>query len=416
MRRVAGVGFLTLAALASLAPQPASWAQAPGTSGPLVIPAVLKHLDKGGVVVTHGGEALYAHRADEAFVPASTLKIATGLAAIHYLGSDYRFRTEVYLSPANDLVVRGLGDPFLVSEEWRQLVQGLRASGRLPGSIGNLYLDASAFAADLQIPGIASSLDPYNASNGALAANFNTANVRIDRGRVVSAESQTPLTAVARRLAGGLGAGTHRINLSREAGAPLRHAGELAAALLAEAGHPVTGRIVERAAGAEDRLIYTHRNSRELSEVVAAMMLYSNNFIANQLLLAIGLEQGGTPATLAGSVAHLEGFLIDEIGLEPGTFEVVEGSGISRRNRFTPRSLAKVVEAFHPHRHLLSQHRGVQLKTGTLTGVYSLAGFLPSRHPIAFAILLEQKRNTRDAVLDVLKRETPRAFEPRIAP
>ncbi|MEM7352925.1 MAG: D-alanyl-D-alanine carboxypeptidase, partial [Acidobacteriota bacterium] len=81
-------------------------------------------------------------------------------------------------------------------------------------------------------------------------------------------------------------------------------------------------------------------------------------------------------------------------------------------NRITPRALARVVRAFYPYRHLLTARNGVQLKTGTLTGVYSLAGFLPSEHPMPFVILLNQPKNRRDEVLRVLVGEVERAFEP----
>jgi len=387
-----------------------------GSSGPLSIPGVLKHLSNGGVVVSHRGEVLYSHRGDESFVVASTLKMATALAAIHHLGLDYRYKTEFYISSAGDLIIRGFGDPFLVSEEWELIVRRLIDGGELPRPIRNVILDPSAFSPDLTIPGLASTSDPYNASNGALAANFNTLHLRVEAGgRVVSAEAQTPLTPVARRLAKGLTPGKHRINISRESGVPLRYVGELASAFLAQDGFPVTGQITNRPVEDGDRLIYSHANSRSLEEVIAGMMLYSNNFIANQLLLAIGLETVSEPTTLAGSVRSLRRFLIDEVGLDPQAFEVVEGSGISRRNRFTPRALVQVVEAFYPYRRLLSQHDDVLLKTGTLTGVYALAGYLPSQYPLSFVILLNQKRNARDAVLRILKQEVTKSFEPRVA-
>ncbi|MEM7357074.1 MAG: D-alanyl-D-alanine carboxypeptidase, partial [Acidobacteriota bacterium] len=343
------------------------------------IPGVHRYLDNGGIVVTHGGEVLYGHRSGEAFVPASTLKIATALAAIEILSLDYRFKTEFYLSPTGDLTLRGYGDPYLVSEEWPLITRALADTGALPRSIRNLYLDTSAFEAEVEIPGIAKSLDPYNASNGPLAVNFNTIHVRVEAGgRVRSAESQTPLTPTARRLGAKLRRGKHRINISRDRDVPVRYAGELAAAFLAQRGHPVTGDISTRPVTAEDRLIYTHTNSRSLEDVIAAMMEYSNNFIANQLFLVLGLEARGEPATRAKGAEVLEQFLVDEVGLDPGELEVVEGSGISRQNRITPRALARVVRAFYPYRHLLTARNGVQLKTGTLTGVYSLAGFLPS--------------------------------------
>ena len=383
---------------------------------PGAIPEVLRYLDNGGVAVTHAGKALYGHRAGERFAPASTLKVVTALAAIHHLGLSYRFKTEVYQSPEGDLTLRGYGDPFLVSEEWQLLVDGLIASEALRQPIRHLYLDTSAFDPEIEIPGLSGTLNPYDAVGGALAANFNTIHVMVGAdGTVRSGEEQTPLTQVARGLAKKRAPGKHRFNISHQAEVPVRYAGELAAAFLARAGYAVNGQIAHRVVSARQVPIYTHLNSRTLGEVVAAMMQYSNNLVANQILLTLGLEKGGEPATLARGVGYLERYLSDELGIDAAEFTLVEGSGISRQNRITPAALARVLSAFYPHRNLLTPQNGVPLKTGTLTGVYALAGFLPSDHPLVFVILLNQPRNTRNEVLGVLRRETERRFESQIA-
>ncbi len=358
------------------------------------------YLENGGMVVNHEGRILYDRNGQQLFIPASTLKIATALAAIHYLGLDYRFRTEFYLSALHDLTIRGYGDPFLISEEWDLIVQELVSTAQIPIHLRNIYIDTSAYSDEIHIPGIESGLDPYNARNGALAVNFNTINVTVEPGGGLrSAESQTPLTPLAYELAGKLAPGTHRINISRDLEMPSRYAGELAHAFLTEKGFEIAGRIVVRERTEAEKLIHTHYNSRKLSEVIEAMMLYSNNFIANQLLLSIGLAKDGEPATLEKGVRALNRFLIDELSLDPADFTVVEGSGLSRQNRFTPRALAEVVRAFHPYRHLLAKQDGISLKTGTLTGVYALAGYLPSERPLCFVIILNQPQNTREGIL-----------------
>jgi serine-type D-Ala-D-Ala carboxypeptidase/endopeptidase (penicillin-binding protein 4) len=54
---------------------------------------------------------------------------------------------------------------------------------------------------------------------------------------------------------------------------------------------------------------------------------------------------------------------------------IVEGSGISRDNRFTARGLAKVLALFAPNAELLHGHDGGLNKTGTMGGVRTLTGF-----------------------------------------
>ncbi len=373
------------------------------------------YVRNGGVVVTSGEQVLFDYHGDESFTPASTLKVPTALAALHYLGEDFHFRTELYLSGDHDLTIRGYGDPFLVSEEWAIIARELVDSGQLPAKLRNLCLDASSYG-DVEIPGIATSLDPYNARNGALVANFNTVYVAVERGgRVRSAESQTPLTPLARELGRGLAPGKHRINISRRPERPLRYVGEIAREFLAARGVEVTGRVAPCERGPGDRLILTHYNTRPLTEIIAGMMEYSNNFVANQLLLTLGLVEDGEPATLEQGVALLGRFLEEHVGLDRAEFALAEGSGISRGNRFTPLALAEVVRRFEPHRELLSERNGVALKTGTLTGVYALAGYLPSEQPLVFVILLNQPRNHRDQVLAALRQHTA-SFERMLAP
>ena len=177
---------------------------------------ILRYLDSGGVAVADDDSVLYSHRGGVPRVPASTLKIATALAAFHTLGADYRYKTELYSSPAGDLTIRGYGDPFLVSEEWALIVQELADSGALPDVIRNIHLDTSAFSPEITIPGIEPSTHPYDARNGALVANFNTIFVDVDSGgRVRSAEPQTPLTPLARASGARLRPGQHRINISQ---------------------------------------------------------------------------------------------------------------------------------------------------------------------------------------------------------
>ena len=72
------------------------------------------------------------------------------------------------------------------------------------------------------------------------------------------------------------------------------------------------------------------------------------------------------------------------------SIHIVEGSGISRNNRFTARGLAKVLELFSPHASLLRSGDGALFKTGTFSGVRTLAGYADtSKHGrVRFVIAL----------------------------
>ncbi len=369
-------------------------------------PQLKPYLQHGCVIVADDQGVLYSRGNLEPLVPASTLKLATALAALHYLGEDWRPKTEFYLSPDNDLTVRGYGDPFLVSEEWETIAANLSRVSGLPRTLRQLRLDPSAFSPEIRIPGRKPLNNPSYARNGALVANFNTVHVTVKPdGTLVSAEPQTPLTPVCRRRSSGLPPGNHRVNLSGDPGAALAYAGEMLQAFLEPRGFVFREGIGRGQVTGDDRLVYTHRNSRSLREILGAMMLYSNNFTANQLLLVMGMEQKGEPASLDKGLTLLRAYLAGQLAIPPFMFHVVEGSGISRENRIHPKALITLTRAFFPYRSLLTLQDGVQVKTGTLRGVYSMAGILDIERPLFFAIMLNQKKNHRKRILSVLLRE-----------
>ena len=76
-----------------------------------------------------------------------------------------------------------------------------------------------------------------------------------------------------------------------------------------------------------DHLFYTHSNILTLKEVIAGMLRFSNNFTSNQLLLTVGLQRYGPPATLEKGTHALTEYLRQEVKLPKEQFKLVEGSG-----------------------------------------------------------------------------------------
>ena len=136
--------------------------------------------------------------------------------------------------------------------------------------------------------------------------------------------------------------------------------------------------------------VYVHRQSRSLAEILTGLLLGSNNYIANQVFLEIGGHRLGGPVSLEKSLQVANEMLAkhdlaDSIHLE-------EGSGISRDNRFTARGLAQLLHLFKPHATtLLRGGDGALYKTGTFSGVRTLAGYADtSRHArVRFVISLK---------------------------
>ena len=365
----------------------------------------LKSLISNGSVLVAGEKRIlyrYPPKINPLLVPASVVKYATALVALHYLGSEFSFSTEFYMDQNHSLLIKGSGDPYLVSEEWQRIVEQLSLLPNVPKKLNGLFFDNTIFSEKIRIPGIARSNNPFDARNGVLVVNFNTVFLKVDsNGFVTSAEEQTPLTPLADHLGKKLAPGTHRISIPPELS--FNYAGELVQSFFRREGFSFSSKKVAlRSVSSLDLLVYTHRNILTLKEVIAGMLRYSSNFTANQLLLTVGTQRYGVPGTLEKGTLALKEYLKKELSISKEQSVLVEGSGISRKNRLTPEAIWHLLKAFAPYKNLLNGENGIFFKTGTLNGIYSMAGYLPSRDPLYFVIVLNQLKNKRDKILKIL--------------
>ena len=312
------------------------------------------------------GVNFISKNADKLLVPASTFKLLTALAGIHYLGLEYKFKTEFYFDQNHNLIVKGYGDPFLISELLAKL------SYQLPiKNYHDLILDQSYFV-PLKIPGVNASLDPYNAPNGALCVNFNTVSFKQVKGKFVSAEPQTPLlpVVISRITASGLTRG--RIFLPALKNENTLYAGHLLKYFLQQASINSNGKIRIGKVPHQCKLLLKYKSKFTLSQIITRLLEYSNNFIANQLLISIGAEVYGPPGTLAKGRAVLKRLTV-LLGIKKIT--IIEGSGISHKNKISAQGLLQVLESFEPYYQWLHQEDRLYYKTGTLAGVQTRAGY-----------------------------------------
>nr|MBF0220675.1 D-alanyl-D-alanine carboxypeptidase [Desulfobulbaceae bacterium] len=360
--------------------------------------AVATLIDNGGFIFTTTGNKLVEHNRYTLFTPASILKIATASAAVAVLGPQYRFRTAFYQDQNNDLFIKGYGDPFLTSEEiaaiWNTLTKlGIRPFKRL--YIDNSYFNLESSTTD----GAKGSKNPYDALNASLSVNFNALPIKVTNDGVVSLEPQTPFIPLMSEYAVGLSQGKHRIAISKNKQDIAAYVGQLFVHL-APFNSPEPIRIEEKTVPPGFTAIYEHQSTKSLAEIISSLLLYSNNFIANQLFLSCGAVQYGPPATWKKGRDTLELFLSENIGIVKDQFVIEEGSGLSRKNKLTPEAMLRILENFKPYSNLLPRENSLSIKSGTLKGVYSYAGYVNNDSaPAPFVIMLNQKRNTRDAII-----------------
>jgi D-alanyl-D-alanine carboxypeptidase/D-alanyl-D-alanine-endopeptidase (penicillin-binding protein 4) len=365
-------------------------------------------LINGGYIVDDGS-GNHRYREHELFVPASTIKILTCLVALEQLGADHRFATHFFLDRGDVLYIKGYGDPLLTSEVVLSIAKTLAAMG--VRRLTSIRLDDSAFALGEETASEENSSYSYDAPNGALAVNFNAVMLTVGKkGKVSTVEGQTPFLPMMRQMAIGLSPGSYRQNVaslaaSSEKPAQLRYVAELFTAQLRAAGIDVTGPWQKQHSPAGLRPILVHQSPMTLAEMVHDCLKYSNNFIANQLFLAVGADRFGHPATWEKGRKALSSYAATTLHLGEQQLVIREGSGLSRHNLISAAAFIPILEKFKPYAGLLSEKDNIPLKSGTLTGVYCFAGyFIRGETLVPFAILLNQTENTRKSLLQELQK------------
>jgi len=355
------------------------------------------------VLVTNDtGDRIFSHNIHQKLIPASTLKVLTGLAALHYLGPDYRFPTTFFQTETNDLLIKGYGDPMLISEAVGRIARAL--SPRID-RVQDIILDDSYFKSPIEIPGVsANTLQPYNAPNGALCVNFNTVNFQTHNGQIKSAEPQTPMLPAALRRIKKKELGSGRILLSDHSGEALLYAGQLFRYFLTQEGIAIQGGIREGALDPQRaELIYRHTSEYPLTAIIKNLFKYSNNYMANQVLLAAGAEIFGPPATREKGVSLLKKYCKEHLGIMD--IQLAEGSGISRGNRVSAAMFDKILAAFAGYFDLMPNTDGIYHKTGTLDGIQTRVGYIKAKEGFyRFVILLNTKGKRTEPIIREIKK------------
>jgi len=359
------------------------------------------------------GHIIFENNSDNRFIPASILKVFTALTALEYLGPEFHFKTDFFLDQQLNLKIKGQGDPLLTSREIHTIAEniGKILKKKDISQLHELMVDISDFEKNITIPGTSRTLNPYDASVGALSANFNTVSFKTRRHekwnaqhpksntqhpssiiqkptKWISAEAETPLVPFVWKMVAAAGMTEGRIPLPR--GTEGIYAGHLFKWFLQREGIKTGQAVTSEKVNGRDRMIFTWYSPYDLTQVVAKLLYYSNNFMANQLFLTLALREAGAPATLEKGIkvamAHAASLGIKDLFIE-------EGSGLSRQNRISPRSMLKILQAFKPHHALMKYENNEYYKTGTLQGVRTRCGYFKDTHGdlYPFVIMINQE-------------------------
>lgn len=417
-------------------------------------------------------EPLIDHRGSAAMNPASTMKIITTLVGLDVLGPSYSWKTTFHTNARIDngtllgpLYIKGSGDPKFVTEHLQAVVAALRARG-IRHIAGDVVRDRSRFAEVIHDAAIfdGQPLRPYNVGPDALLFNFKSVGFKFqpqqDGTVAVTTDGVLPdgLNVTNRlRVTGTVGGGCgdwrslvtpsfasngHFASASFTGTYP-KDCGEQSwyvslfdpggllagsfARLWRDAGGTWSGAMKDGVTPKNARVLHTH-TSAPLASMVTDINKFSNNVMARQLLLTIDGELSKRPAQAkraARSIrewARTRGFDLPDLVVE-------NGSGLSRVERVSAQSMAKILEYGLTARFAsdfvsslplaatdgtLSKRfvnqlaeGSAYLKTGTLTGVKALAGYLllPGDRKMIFAAFVnhgnaEAGQRALDAAVD----------------
>lgn len=395
---------------------------------------------KGAVLSAHavelGGGEVFALAPDRSLVPASTMKLFTAVFALETLGAEFRPRTTAWRH-RGAVYLQGGGDPGLTVEEIQWLAQVLEVRPE-----ERAFFDDSLFGkgrvgpgweADDLHRGYASQVSPLTVNGGKAALmatagkawleprNFGiriTGTIASGAGEVRFAREPNSWTLrVWGRAPEGevIRVGTVSLPDPGLCAARVFHTAATRAESLAiprtlVPAHAPGVRYPIGALGEE--LVFIE--PRTVAQLLVHVLQESDNTYAETLLRLAAVHAKGSGEWSAASKAMEE--FARRAGIPAAAIRVADGSGLSRSNRLSARSLTALL-AYASKRPYWSELRssmarpgvgtlenrlrGIEViaKTGTMSGVSALAGIVTAADgkEIAFAVVMNGRASTAAA-------------------
>lgn len=395
---------------------------------------------------------LVAVNADVSRNPASTIKLLTTLMSLEVLGPAFTWKTEAYLGGDlddgtldGDLFLKGYGDPYMVIERYWLFLRQMRQRG-LVRIDGDLVIDDSFF--DIQVDDT-SAFDGqpqrvYNVLPNAFLVNFQAVEFSFTPNPLISGVTIFPDPNPVNleinnllRLTGGNCRGfqngiafkltdtpeKNRVTFSGRyrGGCPEYHltravlqaptyAYGVFESLWLNMGAELTGGLrVGPVPGDVEPFVVVE--SPPLAEIVRSVNKWSNNVMARHLFLTMGAEYLGPPATVGKGRKAAAAYLAEK-GLNFPELRIDNGAGLSRSTRITAANLGRVLLTAHDSLYSaefiaslplagldgtlrkrflnegLTGH--MHLKTGRLSGVFAMAGYIRARSGREYVVVAIQ--------------------------
>lgn len=414
-------------------------------------------------------DALFEHNPRALLVPASVAKLASLAATVEAVGWDFAFETTVHATGLlvdgvlrGDLIVVGSGDPSIggrAGEDFQPWIDAIKAAG-IRRVDGRLIGDDDAI--DDPRPGAMWAWDDLGYTSGALfgALNYgeNRLLVTVSAGEAAGAPTTLRVPGVAEdrplvnrsvtgplgstamlwpeqrpgetalTIAGSIPAGAQPLRLFVSAGDPTRWFVGVLRRELQQAGIEVSGGaydiddLTPKPEWAGTSVVYAHR-SKPLADLVRPMLKDSINLYSEAIFRMSTGVMGGR--TNDDALAALKERLV-AWGVQPDGLQVVDGSGLSRRDGIAADTLvavlARMYDATMESPWMLglpiagrdgsldnrlrntAAESNVRAKTGTMSNIRSLAGYVRTHdgEALAFAIIVNNFEGTGQQAQDAI--------------
>ena len=411
-----------------------------------------------GIVVIdlNTGERLYERNASQLFIPASNMKLFSNAAALLAFGPGYRFSTSLSTDAKTlqDGVLKGslylymVGDPSFTSAHIKNMLFALKDKG-ITEIQGDIVLVSNHQNISPYAPGVVKkdATFSYGASVAPMILDENRIIVTVNPAyrahdpAIVELQTNTQSPQIHNMVTTADKPKGCGIDFNMEPGnqlnvrgciglhqpafqqglavrAPLHYTQEQIKWILSNMHIMLNGQVITGHMPKKSFLLATHK-SKPLEQLMADTLKPSDNLYADALFLQTAAKLHGEMLNWTEAQPVIKQFLGQQMNIQMNNAVLIDGSGLSRMDRVTPEQTVQLLHYLHARfamsyeyisalpiagqdgtlqrRFTLPLQRGlIRAKTGTMTGVIGLSGYIyaANGHTLAFSIYVNTLKGT----------------------
>ena len=395
-------------------------------------------INKDGISISikdvENGKVVYERNAKKPSMPASTLKIVTLAASLDTLGKDYKFSTKLYKNTNNELFLKLAADPFLVSSDLNKIFKTAVESKKII-SPKFIYVDDYVFDSiewgegwqwDDDLNPLMQKFSSYNIDRNLIGITIAPTNLNAPADIFTS--KFYPITFMNLVTTGD----ENDISISRNNSISpdiitLEGTIKKQEVVLIPVNHPKRYFILRmeeaiRAAKMDYYGKFAQRKlpianvylvaqaDHDMSDAIVSILKNSDNFVAETVFKLAGGKFVNNTGSLANSQKMLNNYF-EKLSLNAEDIKIVDGSGVSKNNLMTTSfmtdflSKPEVINSIKSElptagegtlkNRMLYFKDNLRAKTGTLSDVSAITGYLTSRNGklYAFDIMINDPKS-----------------------